>query len=65
MEHSANILEPNKSLISSSLKVFVMFQLRIFYYLKYEKENGVGYIAIKCIDFNKDTGLYVKDTIIE
>ena len=32
MEHTANILNPNKWLIPSLLKVFSMFQLHIFYY---------------------------------
>ena len=36
MEHTANILKQNKSLISSLIKVFVMFQLRIFNDNKYE-----------------------------
>ena len=31
MEHTANILNPNKGLINSLLKVFDMFQLRLFY----------------------------------
>ena len=31
MENNENILEPNKALIPLLLKVFAMFQLRIFY----------------------------------
>ena len=29
LEHTANILKPNKGLIYSLLKVFVMFELRL------------------------------------
>ena len=42
-----------------------MFQLRIFYDKKNEKENVVEDIVIKCINFNKDTGLYLKYRTIE
>ena len=39
-----------------------MFQLCIFYDKENEEENFVEAISIKC---DKDTGLYLKDTIIE
>ena len=42
-----------------------MFQLRIFYDKQSKKEDVVGNIAIKCTNCNKDTGLYLKCTIIE
>ena len=42
-----------------------MFQLRLFYD-KHDEEGNVTYaIAIRCINCNKDTGLYLKDTPIE
>ena len=31
IEHTANILKPNKGIITSLLKVFAMFQLSLFY----------------------------------
>ena len=64
MDHNANIFEPNKSLISSLLNLFAMFQLHIFYDKRYGEENVVEAIAIKCSNFNKDTGLHLKDTTI-
>ena len=48
MYPTENILEPDKSLIPSLLKVFVMFQLRIFYDKHNEEENFVEDIAINC-----------------
>ena len=48
MYPTENILEPDKSLIPSLLKVFVMFQLRIFYDKHNEEENFVEAIAINC-----------------
>ena len=30
IEHTANIIKPNKGIITSLLKVFAMFQLRLF-----------------------------------
>ena len=65
VDHIANILEKNKSLITSLLKVFSMFRLCIFYYNHNEEENVVESIAIKCSNCDKDTGLYLKDTTIE
>ena len=65
MEHTAIILEPNKPLIPSLLKAFAMFKWPIFYDKYNEGDNFVEAIAIKCINCNKDTGLYSKDTTIE
>ena len=59
VEHTENILRPNKGLIPSLLKVFAMFQLCLFYYTKYEEENVVEAISIKCSNCNKDTGLHI------
>ena len=58
MEHTANILEQNKSLIPSLLNVFSMFHLRIFYDKHNEEENILYAIDIKFSNCNKDTGLY-------
>ena len=48
MEHTANILKPNKGLITSLLRVFPMFQLSLIYD-KYELEA----IYIRCINRKK------------
>ena len=53
MEHTANILNPNKGLIPSLLKVFAMFQLLLIDD-KYEVET----IAIRCINCKKEIVLY-------
>ena len=37
-----------------------MFKLRLFYDRKQAEENVVEAIDIKCINFNKDTGLHIK-----
>ena len=65
MDHTENIVKPNKSLITSLLKAPAMFQLRKIYDKHNEEENVVDAIAIKCSYCNKDTCLYLKDTTIE
>ena len=62
MEHTAHILKPNKGLIPSLLEVFAIFQLSLFYDRHNEEGTVVGAIAIRCVDCNKETGLYLKDT---
>ena len=42
-----------------------MFQYHIFYDKHSEEEEVVVNIAIKCSNYNKDTGLHLKDTTIE
>ena len=42
-----------------------MFQLRLFYDKHKEEVNIVDVIAIRCINFNKDTGLHIKFSKIE
>ena len=64
IEHTANILDPNKWLIPSLLKVFSMFQLSLFYDKHNQEENVVDAIAIRCINCNKYTGLMIKNTTI-
>ena len=60
IEHTANILKPNKGLITSLLKLFAVFQLRLFDDKHNEEDNVVGSISIRCIKCNKDTGLHIK-----
>ena len=42
-----------------------MFQFRLFYDKHNEEENVVGAIAIRCISYNKDTGLHIENTTME
>ena len=65
IEHTTNIIKPNKGLINSLLKVSTMFKLRLFYD-KYNEEGKVeDAIAIKCSNCNKAAGLHLKDITIE
>ena len=48
MEHTANILNPDKGLIPSLLKVFSMFELRLF-----DDIDKLEVIAIRCINCKK------------
>ena len=65
IEHTTTILKPNKGLIPSLLKVFAMFPLRLFDNKQDEEGEFVCIIATRCINFNKETGLYLINTIIE
>ena len=38
-----------------------MFQMRLFYYIHNEEENVVEAVAIKCINCDIITGLFLKD----
>ena len=60
MEHAANILKPNKGLINLLLKVFAMFELRLI-----GDRDKVYTIAIRCINCNKETGLYLGNLTLE
>ena len=60
MEHIANILNLNKGLIPSLLKVFAMFELRLIY-----DRDKVEDMSIRCINCKKDTGLYLGTSILE
>ena len=60
MEHNANILKPNKGLSPSLLKVIAMFELRLIHYI-----DKVEAIAIRCINFEKETGLYFITSTLE
>ena len=65
MENTANILNPNKRLIPSLLKVFAISQFHLFYFKEDEEEKSVKIIAIKCINFLKKTGLYLRHSTLE
>ena len=54
MEHTANLMKINKGLITSFLKAFAMFELRLIG----DKEH-LGVIAIKCINCKKEIGLFL------
>ena len=54
MEHTANILKPNKETIHSLLKVFSMLELRSIDY-----RDNVEAISIRCINSKKSIGLYL------
>ena len=60
MEHTANILNPNKGLIPSLLKLFAMFELRLI-----DDRDKVEAIAIRCINCKKETGLYLGTSTLE
>ena len=55
MEHTENILKPNKGLIISLLKGFAMFEVRLI-----DDKDEVEAIYIKCINCKKETGLYLR-----
>ena len=42
-----------------------MFRLRLFDNIQHEELNVVCFIAIRCIDCNKEAGLYLINTTIE
>ena len=60
MEHTANILTPDKGLISSLLKVFAMFELPLI-----DDGDKVEAIDIRCINCKKETGLYLGTSTLE
>ena len=53
MEHTANIINPNKGIIPSLLKLFAMFELRLI-----GDKYKLDAIYIRCITCKKETGLY-------
>ena len=60
MEHTANILKPNKGLVSSLFKVFALFELRLI-----DDRDKVEAIAISCISCKKETDLYLGTSTLE
>ena len=55
MEHTANIMKRNNGLISSLLKVFDVFELRLSY-----KEGNLNVVSLRCINCKIETGLFLK-----
>ena len=55
MEHTENITENNNGLISSLLKVFAIFELRLSY-----KVGILDVVSLKCINCKRETGLDLK-----
>ena len=60
MEHTAIILNPNKDMISSLLKFFAMFLLRLI-----GDRDKVEAISIRCINCKKEIGLYLTTSTLE
>ena len=59
MEHTANILKPNKGLIPSLLKLFDMFELHLIYDI-----DKVDSIDISCINCKEETGLFLRNSTL-
>ena len=60
MEHTANIIKKNKSIIPSLLKVIEIFELRLIG----DKEH-LDVIVIRCINCKKETGLCLQNSTFE
>ena len=65
MEHTESYIEGDKSILPSLLKFFGMFQIRLLYHKHNEQEHAVEAVDIKCSNFYINTGLYLKDKIVE
>ena len=60
MEHTANILNPNKGLIPSLLKLFSVFELSLI-----DDRYKVYTKASRCINCKKETVLYSGTSTLE
>ena len=60
MEHTANILKPNKGIITSLLKVFSMFELHLI-----NNKDKLYAIAIRRINCKKATGVFLRNSTLE
>ena len=60
MEHTENTMKTNNGLISSLLKLFDMFGLRLL-----SDEEKLDVIPIRCINCKRETGLYLKNTTFD
>ena len=60
MEHTANILKPKQGIITSLLKVFVMFYLSLI-----DDRDKLEAVAIRCINCKKTTGLFLRPPTFE
>ena len=65
IEHTGNIINPNKGLITSLLKVFAMLQLRSFDDKEYKEGKRLNMIAIRGVNCNKEICLYLRNSMIE
>ena len=52
MEHTGNIMQYDNRLISSILKMFLMFEIRLSY-----GDKDLNTISLNCINCKKETGL--------
>ena len=59
-EHNANIINPNRRIIPSLLKVFAMFEFCLI-----GDKDKLDAVAIRCINCKKETGLYFKNSTFE
>ena len=57
MEHTVNIMQDDKHLISSLIKMFSMFEIRLSYGEKY-----LDTLFLKCINCKRETGLDTETT---
>ena len=55
MEHTENITEKNNGLISSLLKAFAMFEIRLS-----DKEGNLDVLSLRYINCKRDIGLFLK-----
>ena len=60
MEHTENIPNLNKGIITSLLMVFAMFELRLI-----DDIYKLEVIAIRCINCNKEIVLYLRTSTFE
>ena len=52
MEYTGNIMQDDTHLMSSLLKMFSMFEIRLSY-----GDNALDVVSLKCINYKKETGL--------
>ena len=60
MEHTANIINPNKGLIPSLLHIFSMLE-----FILIDNGDKLEAVAIRCINSKKETGLYLITSSLE
>ena len=62
MYHTVDKIDTHITLLPLLLKIFAMFQMRLWYYKENLEENVVETIAVSCSNCGETTGLYVKNT---
>ena len=60
MEHTENILKPKQGIVASLLKVFAIIELRLI-----DDIDKVEAIATRCINYKKETYLYLRTSTLE